>query len=69
MVLRTAATALDWLVVSPAGDFDHEGTRSGRYTTATVDAAARVSCSDFAIALLDEIDTPRHHRAHIGVQA
>ncbi|MFE3900827.1 NAD(P)-dependent oxidoreductase [Streptomyces sp. NPDC059153] len=67
-VLRTAATALDWLVVSPAGDFDHEGTRSGRYTTAAVDAAARISYSDFAIALLDEIDAPGHHRTHLGVE-
>ncbi|MFF1650815.1 NAD(P)-dependent oxidoreductase [Streptomyces sp. NPDC058240] len=66
-VLRTAAGALDWLVVSPAGDFDHDGARSGRYTTAAVDPAARISYGDFAVALLDEADAPRHHRTHIGI--
>jgi putative NADH-flavin reductase len=31
------------------------------------DAASRISYADLAIALLDEIDAPRHHRARIGV--
>ncbi|MFC6084991.1 NAD(P)-dependent oxidoreductase [Sphaerisporangium aureirubrum] len=67
-VLRGAATGLDWLVVSPAGDFDHGGSRTGRYRTAPADAASRVSYADFAIALLDEIDFPGHHRVHLGVE-
>ena len=67
-VLRAAATGLDWLVVSPAGDFDHGGARTGRYRTAPADAASRISYADFAIALLDEIDAPRHHRTHLGVE-
>ena len=29
----------------------------------------RVSYADFAIALLDEIDAPEHHRTHLGVEA
>jgi putative NADH-flavin reductase len=66
-VLRTATDALDWLVLSPAGDFDHGGPRTGRYRTAPADAAGRVSYADFAIAVLDEIDTPGHHRAHVGI--
>ncbi|MFB7032347.1 MULTISPECIES: hypothetical protein [unclassified Streptomyces] len=32
-------------------------------------AAGRISHADFAIALLDEIDAPRHHRTHVGVEA
>jgi uncharacterized protein len=68
-VLREAATGLDWVVLSPAGDFDHDGARTGRYRTAAADAASRVSYADFAVALLDEIDTPRHHRTHVGVEA
>ncbi|MEU2711945.1 NAD(P)H-binding protein [Streptomyces sp. NPDC007205] len=67
-VLRTSTTALDWLIVSPAGDFDPDGTRSGRYSTASADAASRISHHDFAVALLDEIDEPRHHRTHVGVE-
>ena len=60
--------ALDWLIVSPAGDFDHDGARTGRYRTAPADAGSRISYADLAVALLDEIDTPKHHRTHIGVE-
>ncbi|MFC8266979.1 NAD(P)-dependent oxidoreductase [Streptomyces cinereoruber] len=68
-VLRTAAAGPDWLVLSPAGDFDHGGARTGRYRTAPAEATSRISYADFAIALLDEIDAPRHHRTHVGVEA
>ncbi|MER0241573.1 NAD(P)H-binding protein [Streptomyces sp. HSW2009] len=67
-VLRAAVTPLDWLIISPAGDFDHAGAGSGRYSTADVNMASRISHGDFAMALLDEIDTPRHHRTHVGVE-
>ncbi|MFJ5924427.1 NAD(P)-dependent oxidoreductase [Kitasatospora sp. NPDC092948] len=67
-VLRAAdTTTVDWLVVSPAGDFDHTGTPGGRWTAATGDFAARVTPADLALVLLDEIDSPRHHRTHLGV--
>ncbi|NBE92000.1 NAD-dependent epimerase/dehydratase family protein [Nonomuraea sp. KC401] len=68
-LLRSSDARTDWLIVSPAGDFDHAGARSGRYTIAEIDMAGRVSYADLAVALLDEIDTPRHHRTHIGVTA
>jgi putative NADH-flavin reductase len=68
-VLRAATIELDWLVVSPAGDFDHHGARTGRYSTAAAEAASRVSYADFAVALLDEIDAPKHHGMHLGVEA
>jgi putative NADH-flavin reductase len=68
-MLRAATTTLDWLVVSPAGDFDHHGPRTGRYRTAAAEAASRVSYADFAVALLDEIDAPKHHRVHVGIEA
>ncbi|MEV7617480.1 NAD(P)H-binding protein [Streptomyces sp. NPDC089799] len=68
--LRAAAPAtLDWAVLSPSGDFDHEGTPAGRYVRAPADAAARITPADFARALLDEIETPTVHAAHIGVTA
>ncbi|MFE7705815.1 NAD(P)-dependent oxidoreductase [Streptomyces sp. NPDC057486] len=67
-VLRSSATSLDWLIISPAGDFDHAGVGSGRYSTSDVNMASRISHDDFAIALLDEIDAPRHHRTHVGVE-
>jgi putative NADH-flavin reductase len=68
-VLRGSTGPLDWVVVSPSGDFDHGAGRSGRYRRAPADAASRISYADLAVALLDEVDTPRHHRTHVGVEA
>lgn len=65
-VLR-ATENLDWVTLSPAGDFDHDGTATGSYRIAAGDAEARITYADFALALLDEIEDPRHHRSHVGV--
>lgn len=67
-VLREVDGELDWVVLSPAGDFDHGGGRSGSYRTAPAEANSRISYADFAIAVLDEIDAPKHHRVHVGVE-
>ncbi|WP_413802149.1 NAD(P)-dependent oxidoreductase [Streptomyces iranensis] len=67
-ILHTQGGALDWLYVSPAGDFDHEGERTGHYRTCEQgDMAARISYADFALVLLDETETPRHRRSHLAV--
>jgi putative NADH-flavin reductase len=55
-------------VVSPAGDFDHGGTPTGRYRFAPADAASRITCRDLAVAPLDEIETPRHRQVQLGVE-
>ncbi|MEU4561548.1 NAD(P)H-binding protein [Actinoplanes sp. NPDC023936] len=65
-VLR--GSGADWLIVSPAGDFDHAGGRSGRYRIAPADAGSRISYPDFAVAVLDEIERPAHRRVQIGVE-
>ncbi|HEX6356801.1 NAD(P)-dependent oxidoreductase [Actinophytocola sp.] len=63
------ASDLDWTYVAPAGDFDHDGSRTGRYRIAEHgDPDSRISYADFAIALLDEIETPQHPRAAIIVR-
>jgi putative NADH-flavin reductase len=67
-VLRASQTTVDWVVVSPAGDFDATRAGSGGYLVAGADMAGRIAYGDFALALLDEIDAPRHHRVHIGVE-
>ena len=67
-VFRTAHTVVDWLVVAPAGDFDHGGPRTGRYRVVPGDAASRISYTDLAIAVADEIERPRHHRLQLGVE-
>ncbi len=69
-VLRTCD--LDWVYVAPAGDFDHDGARTGRYRIAEHgDPDSRITYADFAIALLDELDgndAHRHHRVDISVR-
>ncbi|KAB2358071.1 NAD(P)-dependent oxidoreductase [Actinomadura montaniterrae] len=60
---------LDWAYVAPAGDFDHAGARTGAYAIADHgDPASRISYADFAVALLDEVDAPRHHRAAVSIR-
>ncbi|WP_169981178.1 MULTISPECIES: NAD(P)H-binding protein [unclassified Microbispora] len=67
-VLREAVTPVDWLVISPSGDFDHDGVRTGGYRVAPGDAGSRISYPDLAVAVLDEAERPRHHRVHLGVE-
>jgi putative NADH-flavin reductase len=67
-VFRTADTVVDWLVIAPAGDFDHGGPRTGRYRFVPGDAASRVSYADLAVAVADELERPRHHRLAVGVE-
>ena len=62
------APELDWVSVAPAGDFEHERpVRTGVYRIVSADADLRISYADLAIALVDEIDDPRHHRTRYGV--
>jgi putative NADH-flavin reductase len=64
--------ALDWTFLSPSALFE-PGERSGRFRHGgdqlLVDAAgkSRISMEDFAIALLDEIETPKHVRQRFTV--
>jgi putative NADH-flavin reductase len=64
-----ASSDLDWLAISPAGDFDHaHPERTGKYRTTQAEATSRISYADFSIALLDEVDAPQHHRTLLGVE-
>lgn len=67
-VLREGGDGLDWLVLSPSGDFDHEAGRTGEYRAAPGAPSSRISLPDFAIAVLDEIDRPSRSREHLGVE-
>lgn len=65
---------LDWVFVSPAATFGAHvpGERRGSYRSGTgiaifdEDGQSAIGGEDFALAVVDEIDTPRHHRAHIN---
>ena len=63
---------MDWAYLSPAADFA-PGQRTGNYRLGTdellIDAegVSKISMEDAAIALLDEAERPRHHRARFTV--
>jgi putative NADH-flavin reductase len=73
-VLRGADTDIDWVVMAPPPVvLDNEAARTGRYQTGgtqvlpTEEDAAPFSYADLAVALIDEVETPKHHRALIAV--
>ncbi|MGO4598592.1 NAD(P)-dependent oxidoreductase [Terrabacter sp. 2RAF25] len=67
--------ALDWVFVSPAAAYGAwaAGERTGRYRVgedvALVDeeGGSTISGGDFAAAIVDEIENPTRHRAHMSV--
>jgi putative NADH-flavin reductase len=67
-----AATGHDWAYLSPPAVLE-PGERTGRYRLGVdellVDADGRsaISMEDLAVALLDEAEQPRHHRARFTV--
>jgi putative NADH-flavin reductase len=65
-VLRRADAVPNWVVLSPAGDFDQVGRSTGRYSNASADATSLITYADFAMAVLDEIEMPQNHREHLG---
>ncbi|MBT2500918.1 NAD(P)-dependent oxidoreductase [Curtobacterium sp. ISL-83] len=66
---------VDWFYVSPAAAFGgyNPGERRGTYRTSDdllltdADGNSDISGEDFAIAVVDEVETPTHHRARFGV--
>ncbi len=62
-----------WTYVSPAADFQAEGERTGEYTLAGEELTPNekgesvISYADYAIALVDEIESGEHIRERISV--
>jgi putative NADH-flavin reductase len=75
LLAERAPEGLDWVFISPAGAYgawagvEPTGTHrvSGEVALFDEDGGSTVSGPDFAAAIVDEIDDPQHHRAHIGV--
>ncbi|GGL08202.1 hypothetical protein Sme01_67940 [Sphaerisporangium melleum] len=68
--LRAAGhTAVDWVMLTPPAMLTLDTARTGRYMTGGERApvAARLSYADLAVAVLDEIETPRHHRTRVSI--
>ncbi|MFO7299161.1 MAG: NAD(P)H-binding protein [Actinomycetes bacterium] len=73
-VLAAGEVDADWVFVSPAGKFGsfNPGTERGTYRVSSDGVAlfdetgeSDISGADFARAVVDEIENPAHHRAHI----
>ncbi|WP_370944505.1 NAD(P)-dependent oxidoreductase [Amycolatopsis sp. cg5] len=67
-VLR-ASTGPDWVWMAPVGDFDHGGEPRGgyRFGGSQYLPDERITYEDFALAVLDEAETPKHHREVVSV--
>jgi hypothetical protein len=65
--LRGLGQGPDWTYLSPAPEIA-PGERTGTYRTELdTPAGARVSAEDYAVALLDEVETPAHRRRRFTV--
>ncbi|MER5206513.1 NAD(P)H-binding protein [Streptomyces sp. NPDC002825] len=72
LLTAEAGPALDWLMVVPPMDLNAEAERTGGYRTAVgtvIDGPGRIAHADLALALLDEIERPRHSRVQLAVSA
>lgn len=67
-VLR-ASTGPDWVLIAPVGDFDHDGESAGgyRFGGERYVPDERITYEDFALAAIDEAETPKHHRQVVSV--
>jgi hypothetical protein len=73
--VRSAGGAIDWVVVAPPPVFlDEEAERTGDYQTAIddllpspEDGPSTFSYADLAVALIDEIESPKHHHQLVAV--
>lgn len=74
-LLENSDESLDWFYLSPAagfGDFN-PGERTGSYRIGGEvlltdgEGGSDISGDDYALAFVDEIETPRHRRARFGV--
>ncbi len=71
-VLRAEGGDLEWTYLSPAAEI-HAGERTGRYRTtgdrllADAQGKSTLTFEDYAVALLDELERPRHVRQRFGV--
>ncbi|MEO5852423.1 MAG: NAD(P)H-binding protein [Nocardioides sp.] len=74
-LVEDAPDDLDWVFVSPASGYGAwaAGERTGAYRVGgevalfDTSGGSNISGADFALAVISEIETPAHHRDHIGV--
>lgn len=63
----------NWTYVSPAGDFQADGERTGKYILGGEELVLNskgesvISYADYAIAMVDEIESGKHIKERISV--
>jgi putative NADH-flavin reductase len=62
-----SSSALEWVAVSPSGNFDLEGEPVGTYHLAPGGLEEHITYADHARALIDEAERAQFRRTHIGV--
>ncbi|MFB8377434.1 NAD(P)-dependent oxidoreductase [Paenibacillus taichungensis] len=68
-----ASTGIEWTFLSPAGFFNPEGVRTGKYQSGkdqimvNSEGNSYISYADYAIALVDEIENPQHKNERFTV--
>lgn len=70
LLTADAGAGLDWLMVVPPLDLNADARRTGSYRTAietVIDGPGRIGHADLALAILDEIERPRHSRVQLAV--
>lgn len=64
---------LDWVFFSPAGMFDEQGEKTGAYRLGKDDMLfdaqgnSHISVQDYAVAMVDEMETPAHHKERFTI--
>jgi len=64
---------IDWIFFSPAGAFDEKGERTGNYRLGKDDlivdenGQSHISVQDYAMAMVNELETPAHHKERFTI--
>ncbi|ARF80184.1 NAD(P)-dependent oxidoreductase [Kitasatospora aureofaciens] len=67
-LLHASPATLDWVVVTPPMDLDRTAPGTGHYRVGGPHVlGSRIAQADLAVAIVDELTTPAHHREQISV--
>lgn len=65
----TKEDGIDWVFLSPAGTFDENGERTGKFRLGKDDlivdpktGGSHISVQDYAVAMVNELEKPQHHK-------
>lgn len=69
----TQEQGIDWTFFSPAGAFDEKGERTGKFRLGKDDlivdenGQSHISVQDYAVAMVDELEKPAHHKERFTI--